>query len=357
MKRKAFPGHGPEVDAKYQRAGNFLRAVIFEDTRAKEWCALNGVAIRKAASESIDSAGGALVPVELSKAIIDIREQYGAFRRATRIVPMASDTTVMPRRVGGMTAYFMNENNPNATQSQAIVDDVNLTAKKIGAFVLASTEIEEDSLPDLVDYLANEIAWAFAQKEDDCAFNGDGTSLYAGMRGIGTIALDGNHAIAKVTAASGHNTFGGTAGIDNNDLGALMGAVRASAIPNAAWYASQVCFSRTMIALAAGAGGGALYVADWNGVMTPYFSGFPVVMCAKLPTVTTSLSGKVMLAFGDMYQGAVLGERRGITIKRSTDAYLHHDQLAILGTERFTANIHDMGDNSNAGSLAVLVGN
>ena len=63
-----------------------------------------------------------------------------------------------------------------------------------------------------------------------------------------------------------------------------------------------------------------------------------------------------MLAFGDMYAAAVLGQRRGLTIARSDHRYLDTDQIAIRGIERFDAVVHDMGDNSNAGSLAVLVG-
>jgi HK97 family phage major capsid protein len=62
-----------------------------------------------------------------------------------------------------------------------------------------------------------------------------------------------------------------------------------------------------------------------------------------------------MMAFGDMYAAAVLGQRRGLTIARSEHRYLENDQLAILATERFDAVVHDMGDNTNLGSLAVLV--
>ena len=73
--------------------------------------------------------------------------------------------------------------------------------------------------------------------------------------------------------------------------------------------------------------------------------------------VTSSLSGAVMLAFGDMYAGAALGQRRGITLARSSDRYFDQDQIAVLGTERFHANVHDIGDNNNFGSIAALVGN
>lgn len=347
MKQRAFTG--PDAGAQYQRAGMFLRAAIFDDKDAARWCRENNIAIRKAASEGIDSAGGFLVPNELAKVILDIREKYGAFRRTALVYPMGSDSTSLPRRVGGTTASFMAEG-AAAASANVQLDNVGLTAKKIGALVVTSTELEEDSLPDLVDFVANELAWAFAKLEDDCAFTGDGTAAFGRMNGLMNLVLDGTHDKAKVLAASGHNTF---ANIDEADLGNLVAGVQAAALPNAAWFISQVGFGAAMCRLAVAH----IQGEDFNGVYTPHYLGFPVIMVPSLPQATTSLSGKGMLAFGDMYQSAVLGERRGITIRRSFDRYLDQDQLAILGTERFDAVVHDLGDNTNVGCLAVLVGN
>lgn len=351
MRRRAFPGFGPEVENKYARAGQWLRAAVFQHEKAIAWCGEHGVAIVKAAGEGIGSTGGFLVPTELATAILDLREHYGAFRRTARLVPMASDSTVVPRRPGGTGAFFTAEGAP-AGESQGNADGVGLTARKIATLIRLSSEIEEDATPDIVDYVANEIAWAFASKEDDCGFNGDGTSAYGGMRGLAQIVLDGNHGIAKVTAASGHNTFNL---LDSTDLGSLMNGVRASAVPNAHWFMSQTAFANTICRLAAGVGGGYLDTRVIDGVITQCYLGFPIALSQKLPLVTSTLSGKVMLAFGDMYAAGVLGQRRAITLARSADRFMDQDQIAILGTQRFHAVIHDAGDNTNAGSIAALV--
>lgn len=348
MRHRAFPGRGPEVDAQYHRAGQWLRAALFQDEPAAAWCKANGLGIRKAAGEGIGSSGGWLVPSDLAKAILDIRDHYGAFRRRALVWPMASDTTSVVRRTDGSTAYFIGEN-AAATSSTATADVAQLTAKKVGVLINLSSEIEEDASSDMVDYVANEIAYAFSVTEDDCAFNGDGTSTYGTMRGIGSIVLDGFHAKAKVTAVN--NTF---LTLTSTDLANLVNAVRAAAIPNAAWYCSQTCFSQTFIRLAGGTG--YLPMALSDGIMTPHYLGFPVVLTQKLPLVSTTLSGKVMLAFGDMYAGGILGQRRAITLARSSDRYMDVDQIAILGTQRFHTVIHDLGDSTNFGSLAALVG-
>jgi hypothetical protein len=58
-----------------------------------------------------------------------------------------------------------------------------------------------------------------------------------------------------------------------------------------------------------------------------------------------------MFFFGDLPKAAMMGERRGVTIKRSDHRYFENDQIGLLGTERFDINVHDFGDNTNAGPL------
>jgi HK97 family phage major capsid protein len=349
MRHRAFAGSGPETEARYQRAGHWLLATIYGNDKSASWCKTNGVALTKAAGESIGTAGAYVVPADLANAILDIRDMYGAFRRRARIVPMASDNTAVVRRPGGTVASFIGEGVAATADTGTNFDNINLTAKKIGSLVLLSSELEEDAIFDVVDTIANEIGVAFAAKEDDCGFNGTGTSTYGKMRGIGSIVLDGSHTKAKVTASV--NTYGALIAAD---LAALQGAVRASAIPNAAWFCSHVAFANTFCRLTASSG--YLETRTVDGISTPFYQGFPVILTQKMPQVTTSLTGQMMLAFGDMYAGAALGQRRGITLARSADRYLDQDQIAVLGTERFHANVHDMGDNTNFGSIAALVG-
>lgn len=349
MRRRAFPGVGVEIEGRYNRAAQWLLAAIYQNEKAGIWCKANGIPVTRATGEGVASNGGFLVPRELANAILDLRDSYGAFRRRARIAPMATDNTTVPRRPGGTSALFIGENSA-ASETSANVDVIELTAKKIGSLVRIPSELEDDAAVEIVDFVANEIALAFAAQEDDCAFNGDGTSTYGKMRGIGSIVLDGSHAKAKVTAASSHNTF---LTLDATDLSNLMNAVRAAAIPNAAWYVSQTGFSQTLCRIAGATGHMPMSMVD--GIMTPVFLGFPVILTQKLPLVSTTLSGKVMMAFGDMYLGGVLGQRRGITLARSADRYLDQDQIAVLGTERFHAVVHDLGDNTNAGALAALV--
>lgn len=344
---RSFTGKTAEEDA--YRTGMFIRATMFERPDAAEWCKANGVPITRAASEGVNSAGGVLVPEEMMNAIIVLRETFGIFRQQCRVVPMGRDTLNWPRRTGGLTAYFTAENTA-PTESQLTFDNVQLVAKKLAVLTRLSTELEEDAIIAIAEFIVGEVAYAMASKEDDCGFNGDGTSTYGGMRGLTNLAVDGNHNAGKYTAAGGHNTFGT---LDATDITGLMGLLPYYALANAKFYISQTGFATTFERLIATAGGNSINTLD--GSIVYRYLGFPIVISQKLPTSTASLTTKAMLFFGDLAMAAAMGERRGVTIKRSDQRYFDQDQIGILGTERFDINVHDLGDSTNAGPIVSLV--
>jgi HK97 family phage major capsid protein len=259
---------------------------------------------------------------------------------------MASDAASIPRRDTGVTVYFPGEAGA-VTASQGTFSNVGLSAKKMATLIKGASEFDEDAVIDLAEWLATEIAWAFANKEDDIGFNGTGTSAYGGMTGAVTKLLDGTHDAGKVVAATNHDTF---AEIDTSDLASLIGKLPAYALPGAAWFASQMGFATVFCRLASTAGG----IIMQDGL--PTFMGFPVRVTQVLPQVTTDLSGSVMLLFGDLSLAATLGERRGVTIARSEGRHLELDQIAWRGTERVDIVVHDVGDASTAGPIVALVG-
>jgi HK97 family phage major capsid protein len=336
------------VDQAYT-AGMWFKATLLDNAEAKDWCKSRGISIAKAQGEGVDSAGGFLVPEELMANIIVLREQFGIFRQECQVVPMGSDTLNWPRRTGGLTAFFTGENQA-ATESAASWDNVNLTAKKCAVLTRMSTEIEQDAVVAIADWLVGEMAYAFASKEDDCGFLGDGSSTYGGMRGLTVLAVDGNHNASKFTASAGHNTFGT---LTLADYTGLMGTLPQYAIGGAKFYMSQQGFYASVANLVAGAGGNRLDILA--EAVQKRLLGFPVTVAQKLPIGLTSQTTQAMLFFGDLTKAAMMGERRGVTIKRSDHRYFENDQIGLLGTERFDVNIHDFGSNTAAGPLVAMV--
>jgi HK97 family phage major capsid protein len=239
------------VDQAYT-AGMWIKATLGNSEAAKDWCKSRGVSITKAQGEGVDSAGGFLVPEELMANVIVLREQFGVFRQECQVVPMGSDTLNWPRRTGGLTASFTGENTA-ITESQAAWDNVNLTAKKLGVLTRMSTEIEQDAVVAIADWLVGEMAYAFAAKEDDCGFNGDGTSTYGGMRGSTVIAIDASHTAGKFQTSSAT-----LSSLVLKDFTSTMGLLPQYAIGNAKFYMSQQMFYTVVANLLANAAGNRL---------------------------------------------------------------------------------------------------
>jgi len=347
-KLKAFKGQTAEEDAYV--SGMFLRAAIFNEEKAFHWCKEHGIQIVKAQAETVGGSGGFLVPVQFNQAIIDLREEYGVFRTECQLIPMGSDTMTMPRRAGGLTAYFPGENG-QITESQKSWGQVQLAAKKLAVLSRMSTELAEDAIISIADDLASEMAYAFAQTEDSCGWNGDGTSAYGGITGATVKIIDGTHTKSAVNAASGHDTF---AEVDATDLANLMAALPKYAEKTAKFYCSQPAWALVFQRLLAAGGGNA--ISDLNGRPQRSYLGYPVVIDQSLPTSTGTLVNKAMIFFGDLSKAATMGERRGITVKTSNDRYFEFDQIGVQATERVDINVHDLGDTNTAGPLAALIG-
>ncbi|MFA7278920.1 MAG: phage major capsid protein [Sterolibacterium sp.] len=341
----------PAGNMQAYRAGMWLAATLYGNVNAKEYCRKNGIGVRSALSEGVNTSGGALVPDELERAIINLREEYGLFRRVCRVTPMGSDVRNIPRRTGGLTAYFVGEG-VAGTESDAGWDNVSLVAKKLMVLTRMSSEVAEDAIIDLADQMAQEIGYAFALKEDTVGFNGTGAATDGGIVGVLVKAIDAAHTKAKVAAITPHNTLGE---IDANDLLNLMGAIPQYAKAGSAWYCSpsgqELIFNAIKIA-----GGGTtrdmLSESD-----TPRFLGYPIhVTPVMADAPATDYNGAVVCAFGNLRMAATMGDRRGIRIALSNEQYWEEDQIGIKGTERFDINVHDLGSTTVKSPFAVLVG-
>lgn len=344
---KAFKG-GEEAKRDAYLSGQWFLALWGND-RSKQWCEDHGVSVQNALSGGDNQLGGFLVPSEFETRVIDLREQYGVFRRNTMVVPMGSDHKTQPRRKSGLTAYAVGDND-EITASDKEWSQVELTAKKWGALAKYSSELNEDSVISIADNLADEMAWAFAKKEDQAGFIGDGTSTYHGVVGVVNKCNDGSHDGSLYTAATGNTAF---STLDLADFEGMVGQLPQYAEMGAAWYISKVGYWASMARLLDAAGGNT--IQDLGSGPERVFLGYPVRIVQVMNTTTTAQTTTAGLAlFGNLSLASTMGNRRGFGVSVSTDRYFELDQIAIKGTTRFAINVHDVGDASTAGPMVCL---
>lgn len=348
-----------EREAKAYRFGAFLAASLLNDQKCFEWCVEHGVKMRmevgneirevKTMKESISITGGYLIPVEFDQEMIDLRERYGVFRENARVRTMRGDKLTRSRRTTGLTAYFASEA-VAATESEKNWDQVELSAKKLMTYSRISSELAEDALIDVADDLMQESAYAFAAKEDDCGFNGDGTSTYGGIVGARQRLLDIYTASGGVGLIVGSgSTYSTLALVDFNKL---VGALPEFAErPDTAWYVSKFFWGYVMVKLANAAGG--VTKEEINGKNMRVFQGYPVHISQKMPKTTAS--GQVCCLFGSLALASDFGDRRRNSFSMTEHRYHETDEIGVRGTERFDINNHSFGDSSEAGPVIGLV--
>ncbi len=337
-------GRNPRYMKSKEGAYRFGQFVLASAGRKKsmDWCEANGVC--KAHSEDVDSAGGSLVPEEFEAELITLREQYGVFRANARIFPMVRETLQIPRRQSGLTAYFTGEA-ASGTESTQSFDRVSLVAKKISVLTTVTNELLDDAIVNVGDQMAGEMAQAFAQKEDDCGFNGDGTSTYGGIVGLKNLLTastvqysdSGQSSASAVTAAN---------------VADFLGLLPHYAGASAKIYCSKKIY-HTIFERLAYAAGGASATEYVNGVPMYKYQGIPVV----ISQVMTAANGDYVAYYGDLKLSSYFGDRAETRIAMSDSALnaFEQDEKVFRGTTRFDINNANVGSSTAAGAVVALV--
>ncbi len=342
------PLRGFRCEERAYRAGMSIKASLLGDEEARRWCHDHGVESRAQAG-GINSLGGVLTNPELSSEIVRLVEEFGAFPANARRVSMNSDTLLIARRTGGLTARPIGEN-AAPTTSDATFDNVSLVAKLWGVDNRIPMSLLEDSVIDLADAMAVEVAQAYAEAFDNAGFIGTGSgSLYHGTTGVAVAINDGTHSASVVTAGTNNDVFGD---LTLTDFTAVVAKLPVYSRRNAKWYISAAGYGSSMLRLMMAAGGN--NQADVAGGAGATFLGYPVVTVHPLESALTGTANKIACLFGDLSQACTMGVRREVSIKTDSSRFIEFDQMLTFATARVAMVAHDLGDTSKAGPIVAL---
>lgn len=345
--RRSLKAYSSEEDAYV--SGRHLAANLFGHSPSARWLQDHGIQ-SSALSEGNDQKGGLFVPNEMELSIVRLVEEYGVMRRYAKVSPMGSDTKTVPVRTGGMTAYAVGESNENTssntgTATSPTYKPVELVARKWKAWCKISDELNEDSLISMAEQISVETAQAFAYSEDNAGFNGDGTSTYNGIVGVGSALGAGS----IKTLASGSLAF---SDITLAEFEETIGKMPHYPSANPAWFISKAGYYASMDNLKNAAGGNTS--SDLAALNQPMFMGFPVVWTQALTSTLTDQASTILGYFGDLSMATLFGDRRGMTLSVSDQRYWDEDQIAIKATERVDIVTHSAGTATAAGAVIAI---
>jgi HK97 family phage major capsid protein len=275
------------------------------------------------------------LPVEYQSEIVRLVESYGAIRRWGTVYPLAAYNTWLPRLKTSPAFEFI-DLSATVPEKSPQIEFVKFAPEKAGGLVRIPAEIEEDSVVNLGNFLAEWIARQMSLFEDDLAFNADGTSGYALFTGVLKHALDESRAVTLAAGVSAPPE------ITLEDVRAMRRHVASAALVNGAYYFNPT-YEALFCSFNDDTDQGEVFVRGANG---DTLDDYPVRWVSALPVYDTADDAeKLVGGFGDL-SFAHLGERGPLRIDTSRAVYFHVDQIALRVISRLAFG--QMADDSMA---------
>lgn len=284
------------LNPKY-RTGKFVKAMLSRNLEA----------ITKAVdpnNETTAADGAYLVPDVTSVEIARIAESYAQVRPECRVVPMGkAETIYINKENAGVTSYWVSEN-AAITSSKLSLAQVSLVAKKQGAIVPFTSELEEDSIIDWGGYVNYMVGKAFGKEEDSQFCVGTGSPI-TGI--FSTTHTFGNKVQVATPSSITYDNIVDM--IYNIDPAKVVGG---------------------KIYLHRGVLGVIKKLSDLNGVplFAPANAGqpasimdVPVKLFEYAPGVSSNTAGLPLVVYGNL-NSAVIGDKKGVSALYSNTAYL-----------------------------------
>lgn len=253
-------------------------------------------------SEGVAGTVGYLVyPDYINELLAFAREQSVALQEC-RIMNVGTDNVYIPKEdANGITVAWTNELD-QLTQKNPVVELLQLTPKKLGAYVRMSNELLADSEFDLVSWLTELFAEGIARELDSQVWSGTEFT-----------ALIGSAGIVSVTSASDATTS-----INIDMLAETIASLPSYKAQGAKFYFHRNNF-RWVRVLEDG-GGNAVYTPAMGGAPGAIWE-YPYTLSEQMPSTYTA--GDVIGVFGNL-KNYIIARRSG-NITLEADPYGNFD--------------------------------
>jgi len=320
------------------------------------WKDLQDHELVKAMDTETAGEGAEWVPTGLSAEVIDrVRLELKVGNLHTRL-PMPTNPYQIPIVSSDPTAYLVAESTADVstkiTASDKGTSDRTLTAKKLGARVLFSEELSEDSIVPVLSELKNNIVVALKTGVEDCTINGDTSGTH--QDSDVTSAADARKAwlgyrkMAQSAAKVDISTFNADV---LRTIRKKMGVYGVNPV-NLAWVVGISGYIQ-MLGIKDDQNNPMVTTIDKYGpnatILTgelAKFDGSPIIVSEKVRETlnasgvydgTTTTKTEIILVYRPGFR---FGDRRKVTIK--TDEDIETDQTILVATLRMAfAAMHD----------------
>jgi HK97 family phage major capsid protein len=355
VKRKAiFEGHKdakkptpPELEAYSKKFDDYLRGRYGEDSRPRELTEANKSAYEaKALSVGSDSDGGFTVLPTIEQTMTEIAVLVSPVRSVANVSTISTDRVNFPVNKRGTNAVWVGETDVRTALANSQIGKTEIPVHELAAFPGATQSFLDDTYIDAENWIANEIAIAFAQVEGAAFINGNGSKKPQGFLAYPAVA-DASWSWGSVgyvaTGTSGGFTApaAGPPLVQGADVFAdLVAALKYQYRQNARFAANRrtVAQMRKLKDLFANY----LWAPGLQNGQPASFYGYPLIEFEDMPDIAAS---SYSIAFADFKQFYRVVDRVGIRTLR--DPFTNKPFVLFYTTKRVGGGI----DNFEAGKL------
>lgn len=294
----------------------------------------------KAMGEGTDSAGGFLVPPEVSNELIPIRDAVSVLRQLFTTQPVTSDTLRFVGQDSGLAVAW------TAEFAEKVRSDMSFSEFEAHVFTAAglatvSNQLLKDAKWNIDQLITKDLAKRFVSLEEQAFINGTGVGQPLGiMNTPGVISIGYTEATPKQAALLDKISDGITE-VQTQFLGFPDGILMHPRTWG--WLAKGRMTDETYV-LGAGANGTQRRpneaIPGYGGGTLPRgeLFGLPVYCSPNVPTNLGDADNESAVIVGDFSQGLVL-DREGIVTDTSSHVYFTSNQTVFRSEERvgFTA--------------------
>jgi len=270
------------------------------------------------------------IPTQWRPEVVELVSQFGAARKYGTVFPLGAGVVKLPR-LGTDTAFGLISASAAVPAKSPTVVFVTFTPEKTGGLITLPSEIDEDSIVAMGQFLGRYCARQMAKAEDSLFFIGNGSTQGA-VEGLTYSTITNS----KVTQMASTKTK-----YSDMTLAYLRGIralVDAAALGTSAYYLHP-SFEQMLAGF--NTSGDKPYIA--NGIQGASLDGYPIRWVDVMPAYAASANvSKVFALFGDVsYQ--YLGVRRGIEVATSKEAGFTTDEIIVRALSRFTIGLMATG--------------
>lgn len=273
------------------------------------------------------------LPTQFSGEVVELVSEFGAARKYGTVYPLGAGTVKLPR-LGTDPTFGLIAGSGSVPEKSPTLVFVTFSAEKFGGLVRLPTEIDEDSIVPMGQFLARYGARQIAYVEDYNFFRstGAGSGLNGTAEGLTKAVVTNSKTVALATGDLAIND------VTLAKVRTLRAVVDAAILGRSAYY-----FHPTMEQKLASfnTSGDKPYVA--NGLNGATLDGFPIRWVDVLPPFATADAASTVFGlFGDASFN-YLGVRGGIRMDVSKEAGFTTDEILVRVLERLTVGLMATG--------------